>query len=60
MANNVAPALNPGRAVMALRIGELERRVIEAAAAQRDMPVTRFIREQALAAARRELARGAA
>lgn len=48
----------PGRPrpTFAMRLGDDERRVIEAAAAQSDLPLSAYIREVALASARRELA----
>ena len=44
-----------GRPVYSLRLGSTERFLLAAAAAARDMPVSTFIREQALQAARRTL-----
>lgn len=40
----------------AIRLGDDERRVLEAAAAQRDEPMTTYIRRVALERARKELA----
>lgn len=45
------------RPTYAMRLGHNERRVVEAAAAQRDEPLSAYIRRVALEAARRELAR---
>ena len=46
----------PPREVYTLRIGDDERRVVAAAAAQRGEPLSAFIRRAALDRARRELA----
>lgn len=46
----------PPRSTFALRLGDNERRVVEAAAAQRGEPLSAYIRRTALEAARRELA----
>jgi uncharacterized protein (DUF1778 family) len=45
-----------GRPTYAIRLGEVERRVIEAAAAQKGEPMSAYVRRVALAAARRDLA----
>lgn len=44
------------RPTYAMRLGDDERKVIEAAAAQRGEPLSAYIRRVALARARRELA----
>lgn len=44
------------RPTWAMRLGDDERRVLEAAAASRGVPTSQYVREQALRAARRELA----
>lgn len=49
-----------GRPTYAMRLGEVERRVIEAAAAQKGEPLSTYIRRVALRAARVELAEGEA
>jgi uncharacterized protein (DUF1778 family) len=46
-----------GRPTYAMRLGDVERRVIEAAAAQKGEPMSAYIRRVALQAARKELAR---
>lgn len=46
------------RPTYAMRLGTDERRVIEAAAAQRGVPLSTYIRRVALERARRELANG--
>jgi uncharacterized protein (DUF1778 family) len=46
------------RPTYAMRLGEDERRVIAAAAAQAGRPLSAYIRREALRAARRELANG--
>lgn len=43
------------RKTFAMRLGDDERRVIEAAAASKGVPVSQYIRRSALGAARREL-----
>lgn len=45
-----------GRPTYAMRLGEVERRVIEAAAAQKGEPLSTYIRRVALKTARVELA----
>ena len=46
-----------GRPIYTMRLGTPERRVLEAAAAQRGEQLSEYIRRTALNAARRELAR---
>lgn len=52
----------PGQArpTYAMRLGDDERRLLEAAAAQRNAPLSTYIRHVALQAARRELAEAGA
>jgi uncharacterized protein (DUF1778 family) len=45
-----------GRPTYAMRLGDVERRVIEAAAAQKGEPMSAYIRRVAMTAARRDLA----
>lgn len=51
------PLIQP-RGTLLIRLREDERRLIEAAAAARPTYLTRYIREAALAVARRDLAKG--